>query len=129
MRRLFGVLAVAAAIAAAPAVAAGQATKTQTPPKPAAPTPKALSASGSVTKVSGDSITVKGKTAEWTFTVDKETSVTAKGATHKNLALKAENKLPMLTDFVKNGDTVTVSYHDMGATKHAAVIRVTAPAK
>jgi hypothetical protein len=73
------------------------------------------------------SLTVKGKNAadQWTFTIDKETSVTARGATHKSLALKAENKASLLTDFVKVGDTVTVSYHDMGTMKHAATINVT----
>jgi hypothetical protein len=30
---------------------------------------------------------------------------------------------------VKVGDTVTVGYHDQGAKKHAATIRVTAAAK
>jgi len=42
---------------------------------------------------------------------------------------KAEGKSGRLTDFVKVGDAVSVSYHDMGATKHAASIRVTAPVK
>ena len=40
--------------------------------------------------------------------------------------LKKEGKASKLTEFVKVGDSVTVSYHDLGATKHASVIRVTA---
>jgi len=71
-------------------------------------------------------MTVKGKTDTWTFTIDKDTTVTAKGATHKSLELKAEGKAQKLTEFVKVGDTVTVGYHDQGAKKHAATIRVTA---
>ena len=91
-------------------------------------TEKTLNAQGAVTAVAPDSLSVKGKGGEWTFTIDKETVVTAKGATHKSLELKAEGKSTKLTDFVKVGDQVTVNYHD-GATKHAANIRVTAPAK
>jgi hypothetical protein len=29
-----------------------------------------------------------------------------------------------ITDFVKVGDNVTVKYHDMGTTKHAATVTV-----
>jgi hypothetical protein len=44
---------------------------------------------------------------------------------HKSLALKADGKSSVLTEFVKVGDRVTVSYHDMGTMKHAATINVT----
>ena len=90
---------------------------------------KTIDVAGTVTAVAADSLTVKGKTETWTFTVDKDTTVTAKGATHKSLELKAEGKAQKLTEFVKVGDTVTVGYHDQGAKKHAATIRVTAAAK
>lgn len=86
---------------------------------------KTIDAMGVVSAVALESLTVKGKAAEWTFTVDKETTVVVKGATRKNLELKAEGKSPRLTDFVSVKDEVTVSYHDLGATKHAATIRVT----
>ena len=87
---------------------------------------KTLSAMGKVTAVSADSVTVKGKTAEWTFSVDKSTVVTAKGGTHKMEAMKADKKPTVITEFVSVGDDVSVKYHDMGATKHAASVRVTA---
>ena len=87
---------------------------------------KTMNASGTVSAVTPSSMTVKGKTEEWTFTIDKDTSVTAKGATHKSLALKADGKATVLTDFIKSGDTVNVSYHDMGNMKHASTINVTA---
>ena len=90
---------------------------------------KTIDVAGTVTAVGADSLTVKGKTETWTFTVDKDTTVTAKGATHKTLELKAEGKANKLTEFVKVGDSVTVGYHDMGAKKHAATIRVTASVK
>ena len=116
MRRLVGVVA-ALAMLAVPAMAlAGQGEG------------KTMNATGTVSAVAPDSLTVKGKTDTWTFTIDKGTSVTAKGATHKSLALKADGKATVLTDFVKTGDTVTVAYHDMGAMKHAATINVTAMA-
>ena len=112
MRRLVGVVA-ALAMLAVPAMAlAGQGGKT-------------MNATGTVSAVAPDSLTVKGKTDTWTFTIDKGTSVTAKGATHKSLALKADGKATVLTDFVKTGDTVNVAYHDMGTMKHAATITVT----
>jgi uncharacterized cupredoxin-like copper-binding protein len=117
MRRLFGVLLAAAVlVAAAPGLAhAGQAAA------------KLLNALGSVSAVSPTSMTVKSGSNEWVFTIDKDTSVTAKGGTHKSLALKADGKSPMLTDFIKVGDGVTVSYHEMGSMKHAASISLRAP--
>src|SRR5262245_59501599 len=81
--------------------------------------PKSMTVSGDVTAVALDSLTVKIKTADTKFMIDKETSVTAKGATHKTLALKAEAKASTLTQFVKVGDQVSVTYHDMGANKIA----------
>ena len=132
MKRVLGVFVASLAIIALPAIAfAGQATAAPAKPAPQTkPAPsKTLTASGTVEKVATDSLTVKGKTESWTFTIDKETSVTAKGATHKTLELKAEGKGTKLTDFVKAGDQVSVSYHDMGTMKHASVVRVTASVK
>lgn len=88
---------------------------------------KTMTASGQVTAVTADSLSVKGKTAEWTFAVDKDTHVSASGASHKSAALK-DNKAPAtLSEFVKVGDQVTVKYHD-GATKHASDVMVRAAA-
>jgi hypothetical protein len=121
MTRLIGSLVLAVAVAALPLVArAEQGGSAQA---------KTIDVAGIISAVTTDSLTVKGKPDSWTFTVDKDTTVTAKGATHKTLELKAEGKNAKLTDFVKVGDQVTVSYHDMGKTKHAASIRVTASIK
>jgi len=121
MTRVIGSLVLAVALVALPvALRAEQAAK---------PAAKTLSAVGTVSAVAIDSLTVKGKTDTWTFTIDKTTIVTAKGATHKSLELAKDGKAQKLTEFVKVGDSVTVGYHDLGATKHAATIRVTAPAK
>lgn len=119
MTRLAGILVVALAIALPMAARAEQ----------DAAKAKTINAMGTVSAITVDSLTVKGKTDTWTFVVDKDTSVTAKGATHKSLELKAEGKANKVTEFVKVGDSVTVGYHEMGAKKHAATIRVTAAAK
>lgn len=84
---------------------------------------------GTVSAVTRDTLTVKGTgTESWTFMIDKDTAVAAKGATHKSLALKRADKATVLTDFVKVGDKVTVAYHDMGSIKHASRITVTTAA-
>ena len=122
MTRLLGSLILAFAFAALPVVAqADQGSGTAKA--------KTIDVAGTVTAVTTDSLTVKGKTETWTFSIDKDTQVVVKGATHKTLELKAEGKAPKLTDFVKVADYVTVNYHDQGAKKHAATIRVTASIK
>ncbi len=88
--------------------------------------PKTQTAAGKVSAVTADSVTVKGKDASWTFTVDKDTTVVAKGASHKVASLNADKKPTTITEFVKVDDEVTVSFHDMGATKHAARVTVKA---
>src|SRR5262245_20538106 len=128
-RRLLGVLVGTLALVVAPALAYAQGAAPKGGDKAAAQTPKAQQAQGAVTAVTTDSLTVKAKTGDMTFSIDKTTSVTAKGATHKSLANKADGKASVLTDFVKVGDQVTVTYHEQGATKHAASIRVTSPTK
>jgi hypothetical protein len=115
MTRLIRLLAAVTMAAALPALVHAQAAKT-------------MNARGTVSAVSATSVTVKSGAADsLTFMIDKDTSVTAKGATHKSLALTADNKAQTLAEFVKVGDTVSVSYHDMGSMKHAASITVTAP--
>ena len=111
MKRLM-MLFVAVLLAAAPAFAQDKASS------------KTMSATGKVSAVTADSVTVKGKDAEWTFGVDKGTTVVAKGGSHKMAAMKADKKPTLITDFVAVGDDVSVKYHDMGATKHAATVTV-----
>ena len=62
--------------------------------------------------------------------MDKTTQVTATGASRKTAALKDEKKPAQITEYVKVGDSVTVKYHDVGASKHAAsvVVRASLPA-
>jgi hypothetical protein len=129
MRRLFGVVG-AMLLVMLPVSAAAQAKPADKPAPPAktekaTPAGKTMTATGTVSAVSADSLTVKGKTDEWTFDIDSKTRVTGTGASHKTEAMKQENKPTLITDFVKVGDTVVVSFHDMGTTKHAASVRIT----
>ena len=95
MTRLIGSLAVVVALVALP-----MAVRAEQGATPAKTQPKTLSAMGTVTAVTTDSLTVKNKAESWTFTIDKTTSVNAKGATHKSLELKKEGKASKLTEFV-----------------------------
>ena len=131
MRRLLAIIGAVAIVAAAPSFAfAGQTAskdKSTAPADKGAPAAKAMSALGNVTAVAPDSLTVKAKSGDLTFTIDKDTTVVAKGASHKSLALKAEGKAQTLTEFVKVGDSVTVTYKEVGAAKLASTIHVTSP--
>jgi hypothetical protein len=81
-------------------------------------------ATGTVKMVAADSLTVSGAGGkEMMFAVDSSTKVVAKGASTKSAA--QGGKL-MITDAVKAGDHVTVSYHEMDGKMHAAEVRVTA---
>jgi hypothetical protein len=119
MKRLITCLAGALLIGALPLMAS-QATQE----KPKADT-KTHTASGTVTTVSATSLGVKTSKEEMTFTVDDKTDVTVTGGTTKTQAAKAAGTKTVLTDFVSNGDSVTVRYHDTGTEKHAARIQVT----
>jgi hypothetical protein len=81
---------------------------------------KTMSASGVVKSVSGTSLTVTSGAKDMTFTVDGSTKFVGKGLSTKSAAGKIT-----ATDAVGAGDRVTVSYHDMGGTMHAANVRIT----
>ena len=97
--------------------------------KPAAD--KTLTATGVVSAVTADSLSVKGKGAEWTFTVDKDTHVSATGASRKTAALKSDKKPAQITEYVKVGDSVNVKYQEKGTTRLATdvVVRSSLPGK
>jgi Domain of unknown function (DUF5666) len=81
---------------------------------------KTMSASGTVKSVSGSSLVVASGGKDWTFTVDGSTKFVGKG-----LGTKQKAGPLTATDAVHEGDMVSVSYHDMGGTMHAANVRVT----
>jgi len=127
MRRVIGVFVGALLLSALPAFA--QADKPAAKPEAAKPAAsKEMTANGTVSAVTADSLTVKAKEGDMTFAIDSTTKVQAKGASHKSDAMKDEKKTTQVTDFVKVGDTVSVKYHDQGDKKHAASVTVRAAA-
>lgn len=110
MKRLIVGAACAALLAVVPGGVMAQATKV---------------VKGSVTAVSASSITVKVADKDMTFAVDGRTRVVAPGGSTKEREAKAEGKGgPVLTDVIKTGQAVEVSYHEQGM--HAATIRAIA---
>ena len=129
MKRLL-VISAAALLALAPALAFAQgATKPAPKTETATSKPKALTANGTVSAVSGESLTVKTASGDVTFSVDAKTRVVGPGMSTKEAALKKEGKPATVTEFLKSGDRVTVTYHEAGDIKHAAQVRLTPPAK
>ncbi len=84
---------------------------------------KTMTASGPVKAVSGTSLTVASGGKDMTFTIDGSTKFVGKGLSTKSAAGKIT-----AADAVGVGDRVSVSYHDMGGTMHAANVRVTSKA-
>jgi len=84
---------------------------------------KTMTASGPVKAVSGTSLTVTSGGKDMTFMVDGSTKFVGKGLSTKSAAGKIT-----APDAVGAGDRVTVSYHDMGGTMHAANVRITTKA-
>jgi Domain of unknown function (DUF5666) len=79
---------------------------------------------GKVKSVAADSLTVTAAgDKDMTFNIDTKTHVVATGAGTK--AAGTGGKLASITEAVKEGDMVSVTYHDMGGTLHAAEVRVT----
>jgi hypothetical protein len=81
-------------------------------------------ARGTVTALAADLVTVKVGDHEMKFAVDGKTSVEAVGAgTKAKQAQAAGQPGPKLAEVIKVGQPVSVSYHEMGGTLHAARIR------
>src|SRR5262245_20613167 len=84
--------------------------------------PPTKSSNGTVKSVAAGSLTITADGKDITFVVDANTSVVAKGAGTKSE--KAPGGKIAITDVVKAGERVAVSYHEMGTTMHAAEVRV-----
>lgn len=84
-----------------------------------------LTARGTVSAIAGDTVTVATADKPMTFTVDTKTVVTAEGAGTASRAAEAAGKGgPKLSELLKVGEPVEVSYHDIGGGKlHAASFR------
>jgi len=82
-----------------------------------------MEAEGKVKAVSSNSLTVAGADAEWTFEVDENTLVKAKGASHR-MRDQEEGRPKTLADFVKEDEKVTVTYSKKDGKALAKEIRV-----
>lgn len=83
------------------------------------------SARGTITAIAGDSVTIKTADQEMKFVVDAKTVLTASGAGTASRKAEASGKSLSLTDFVKTGDTVEVSYQEAAGAMRATSIRPT----
>jgi len=84
--------------------------------------PKSMSATGTVKSVTGTALTITAAgNKEMTFTVDGTTKFVGKG-----LSTLTRQKGGKITapDAVGENDAVSVTYHDMSGTLHAAQVRV-----
>ena len=79
---------------------------------------------GTLTAVADNSITVNGPAGDMKFMVNGQSKVIAPGASTTTAAVKAQGggAKPVLTAFLKTGQSVSVDYHEEGM--HAATVRV-----
>jgi hypothetical protein len=89
----------------------------------------AKTARGTVTAVSGDSLTVKVGEKDMQFTVDAKTTVIAPGASTKTRQAEAKGAAGVkITDVVSVGKPVEVHYTESGGSNHASSVRAIASA-
>ena len=81
------------------------------------------SARGSVSAISGDTVTVKAGTQELKFMVDQKTTVVVEGGGTANRAAATKGTGPKLAELIKVGDNVEVSYREAGGMLHATNVR------
>ncbi len=128
MKRIAAV-ALGVLLAALPAMAAGQAKPAPADKGKMASAPKSGNASGTVSNVSGTSLSVKTSTGEETFTIDEKTKVVGAKMGRKSDAMKKAGEKTVITEFVETGDMVRVSFKDDAGTKKASEVHVTKKAK
>jgi hypothetical protein len=119
MRRLF----IAAAIVGLCALVQPSPLQAQGKDKAAKPAAKAkvMEATGMVKSVSGTSLTISSGGKDMTFTIDNDTKFVGKGLSTKSATKQGKMTA---TDAVGVNDRVSVSYHDMGGTMHAADVKI-----
>jgi hypothetical protein len=72
-----------------------------------------------VKSVTASSLTVTSGDKDMTFAIDAKTNVVGKGLGTKS---NAKGGKPTITDLLKEGDRVSVTYQEMGSTMHASRI-------
>ena len=98
------------------------------PGAPEEPKPPKMTASGKVTAVAADSFTVLAGGQSHVIKVDPKTMIIGKGAGTKSRELDTMGKAPVLSEFLKVGDEVSVDYKDVAGAKVAGEVRVIARA-
>ncbi len=82
-------------------------------------------ASGNVKSVAAASLTITDDAKkDWTFIIDKETTVTAKGASHKMREAEGAGKTTQITDFVMEKQSVAVKYAEKDGKLYAKEVKV-----
>lgn len=82
-------------------------------------------ASGTVKSVAAKSLTITDDAKkDWTFIIDNETSVTAKGASHKMREAEGAGKSTQITDFVMEKQSISVKYAEKDGKMYAKEVRV-----
>jgi hypothetical protein len=85
------------------------------------------SASGRVTSLTANSLTIKSGSGETTFSIDPKTRVLAQGAGAATRDAKAAGGGPAITDLVKVGEEVIVTYRTSAKSNVASEVRVRSP--
>jgi hypothetical protein len=81
-------------------------------------------AQGTVTAVSGSSITIASGAKPMTFVIDKDTKLESKVAARKSRDAKATDTPGVqITDFIKVGTPVLVRYQEANGANHAMFVR------
>ena len=78
-------------------------------------------ADGTVKAVSLSQLTLESGGKDLTFAINNDTDVLARGASKTT---KAAGGKTTIADFVHNGDSVSITYHDAGGTLTASQVRV-----
>ena len=85
----------------------------------------AKEANGTVKSVAGNGFVVTDSSGkDWSFDVDKNTTVLGKGGSHKMDAVKADGKPAQLSEFLSAKQEVNVSYTEKDGKMMAKDIRV-----
>ncbi len=86
---------------------------------------KPKEATGDVKSVAATSITITDDAKkDWTFVVNNETTVVAKGASHKMREAEGANKATAITDFVMAKQSVAIKYEEKDGKNIAKEVRV-----
>jgi len=93
-------------------------------PGPEEPKTPKMTVNGKLTAIGGDSFTLMADGQSHTVKVDNKTMIVGKGAGTKSRELDKMDKAPVLGEFLKVGDEVSVDYKDVAGAKVASEVRV-----